>query len=113
MLLLALALAALPTRGIGVPYPAAVVEGAVDEQRCRTRYAISSTDPISAFAAFYRIQAATAGVPLLDDSGERFANYRTLVFVKQPRFLNVVLIRQHSRTVARIGYHLIVPPGCN
>jgi hypothetical protein len=112
MLLVALALALLPIHGIGAPYPAATIQGTVEQQPCRTRYDMSSTDPISKLATFYLAQAAAAGVPLLDDSGAKFADYRTFVFVKQPRFLDVVLARHNGRTTARIGYHLTVPPGC-
>lgn len=77
-----------------------------------TRYTVSSADPLAKIASFYRDQAATAQVPLLDDSDSKFSKYRTLVFVRQPRFLDVVLTRENGRTMVRVAYHLTMPPGC-
>lgn len=113
MLLVALALAQFPITGIGAPYPAATIQGTVEQQSCGTRYVISTTDPIGKLVTFYRAQAAAAGVPLLDDSAAKFADYRTLVFMKRPRFLDVVLARHNGRTTARVSYHLTIPLDCN
>ena len=113
MLFVSIALAALPAQGLGAAYPAATLEGAVEQQRCMTRYTISSADPLAKIASFYSYQAATAQVPLLGDSASKFSKYRTLVFVRQPRFLEMVLTRKNGRTMARVAYHLTMPPGCN
>ena len=113
MLLVSIALAALPAQGLGAAYPAATLEGAVEQQRCMTRYTVSSADPLAKIARFYRDQAATAQVPLLGDSDSQFSKYRTLVFVRHPRFLDVVLTRKNGRTTVRVAYHLTKPPGCN
>ena len=76
-----------------------------------TRYTVASADALAKIARFYRDQAATAQVSLLGDS--EFSKYRTLVFVRQPRFLEMVLTRKNGRTMARVAYHLTMPPGCN
>ena len=112
MMLFALLLSALPATGFGAPYPSAQLDGAPDLQFCLTRYRFFTADPIGAVAGFYRAEAARAHVPLLDDSDARFADYRTLVFVQQPRFLDVVLSRKGGRTLATVGFRAKAVAGC-
>lgn len=103
---------ALSSASFGAPYPAGKLDGEIDRQRCVTRYRLSTADPIDRLAAFYINEAASARVHLLDDSGRKFADYRTLTFATQPRFLFVLMSRKTGRTTVRVAYHLTIPSGC-
>jgi hypothetical protein len=96
----------------GAPYPDAQVQGAVDHGQCATRYQLRTTDSISQVAQFYAAEAAAAKVPLLDDTGSKFADYRTLTFVKQPHFMFVLIDRKGNATDIRVAYTNTLAPGC-
>jgi len=104
MILLAAALVALPASGLGAPYPHARIIAAPERKDCYVRYRLSTDDPIASVAAFYRAEAARAGVPLFHDSAAKFADYRLLVFIAQPKFLNVIVDRQEGHTKVSVSY---------
>ena len=56
-------------------------------------------------ANFYRSEARQAGISLLEDS-TRFADYRMMVFVTQPRLLDVVMDRKNGETHIRVRYKI-------
>ena len=103
MIMLA-ALLALPVSGFGAPYPHAKLEAAPEQQGCYVRYRLATPDTMLQIAGFYRVEAAHAGVKLLDDSGEKFPAYRNLTFVTQPRFMNVVMGVEGGHTVVRVSF---------
>ena len=103
MILLA-ALLALPTSGFGALYPHARLEAAPERQGCYVRYRFATPDAMVQVAGFYRAQAATAGVKLLDDSNTRFPAYRTLAFATQPRFMDVVMGLEGGHTDVRVSF---------
>jgi len=98
------ALLALPTSGLGAPYPHARLEAAPEQQGCYVRYRFATADTMLQVAGFYRSQAARAGVKLLDDSNMRFPAYRTLAFATQPRFMDVVMGLEGGHTVVRVSF---------
>ena len=98
---------------LGAAYPGAKLDGAVDRQVCAVSYKLETPDPIERVAAFYKAQAAMASVRLLDDSGARFAGYRTLTFSSRPKFLFVLLARSGTTTRIAVRYHLDEPRGCH
>ena len=103
MIMLA-ALLALPVSGLGAPYPHARLEAAPEQQGCYVRYRLATPDTMLQVAGFYRVEAAHAGVKLLDDSGEKFPAYRNLTFVTQPRLMNVVMGVEGGHTVVRVNF---------
>lgn len=107
-----LALALAVASQLGGAYPHGRPTGPIQQGRCTTAYRLVTADPIADVAAFYKTQAAVARTALLDDSGARFPDYRTLSFSTRPRFLFVVLSREAGKTVAQVRYHLAEPDGC-
>lgn len=103
MILLA-ALLALPGSGFGAPYPHGRLAAPPEREGCYTRYRFATDDSMLQVAGFYRTQAANAGVKLLDDSGNKFPAYRTLAFVTQPRFMDVVMGVEGGHTVVRVSF---------
>lgn len=112
MLLTLLMITGLPAQGLGAPYPNGYVEVAPSTNRCLDCYTVTSPDALAKVAAFYLAEAAREQLPLRKDTAGKLPDYRMLFFVQQPRFLDVVLARRGSQTVARVSYHLRVPPGC-
>jgi hypothetical protein len=106
MILLAAALVALPASGLGAPYAPAQIVAAPERKGCYVRYHLSTDAPIASVAAFYRAEATRAGMPLLDDSKAKFADYRNVTFIAQPKFLNVVIDRQAGRTNVIVSYRI-------
>jgi hypothetical protein len=106
MIFLLAGLAAFPIAGLGAPYAPARVVVAPERKWCEVRYQLSTDAPIAKVATFYRAEAARAGVPLFHDSAAKFADYRLLVFIAQPKFLSVVIGRQDGRTNIRVGYKI-------
>jgi hypothetical protein len=103
MLLIA-ALVALPSSGVGAPYPDARLQAAPEQQSCYIRYQASTNAGIAQVADFYTAEATRAGVSLLDDTQEKFADYRTLTFVAQPKFMFVMLDRKDGHTIVLVRY---------
>lgn len=106
MILLAAALVALPASGLGAPYAPAHIVAAPERKGCYVRYRLSTGAPIASVAAFYRAEAARAGVPLLDDTRAKFANFRDVTFVAQPKFMTVAIDRQNGRTNVVVSYKI-------
>jgi len=103
MIMLA-ALLALPSSGFGAPYPHAKLEGAPEQHGCYVRYRLTTQDSMLQVAGFYRVQAAKAGVKLLDDTNTKFADFRVLSFVTQPKFMDVTMGLEGGHTVARVSF---------
>jgi hypothetical protein len=106
MLFAVAALVALPAFGLGAPYAPARIVAAPERKGCYVRYRLSTDAPIASVAAFYRIEAARTGVALFDDTQAKFADYRNLTFIAQPKFMNVVIDRQEGRTNVFVGYKI-------
>jgi hypothetical protein len=92
---------------------AVALDGAIEHRRCITRYRLSSADPIDRIADFYREQAAAAGIPALGSSAIESPDYGVLIFVRQPRFLSVVLTRRQGHSTARVAYQAQLSSGCS
>lgn len=106
MILLAATLVALPASGLGAPYAPAHIVAASERKGCYVRYQLFTDAPIASVVAFYRSEAARAGVALFDDTQAKFADYRNLTFIAQPKFLNVVIDRQERRTNVFVSYKI-------
>jgi len=106
MILLAATLVALPASGLGAPYAPAHIVAAPERKGCYVRYQLSTDAPIASVVAFYRSEAARAGAALFDDTRAKFADYRNLVFIAQPKFMNVVTDRQEGRTNVFVTYKI-------
>lgn len=103
MILLA-ALLALPGSGFGAPYPHGRLEAAPERQGCYIRYRLATPDSMLQVATFYRVEAAKAGVRLLDDTNTKFPDFRVLAFVTQPKFMDVTMGLEGGHTVVRVSY---------
>lgn len=103
-MLLVAALLALPSSGIGAPFPGATLLGAPEQRSCYFRYRASTAASIAHVANFYAAEAMRAGIALLDDTKTKFADYRTLAFIAQPKFMFVLLDRKDSRTTIVVRY---------
>ena len=107
MITLSILLAAMTSSpSVGALYPHGVLSGAPEHSFCSTRYRFTTDDPIDRVAAFYRSEADAAQIPVLDDSQAKFVDYRTVVFVQEPKFLSVVISRKSGQTQAIVSYHL-------
>lgn len=112
LILFVAALAASPSSGLGAVYPGAVAETVPGGQRCYSRYRFSTGAGIAQVASFYRVEAEGAGVPLFDDTNAKFADYRTLLFMAEPKFMFVVLDRKDGQTMARVVFKTGGGPAC-
>lgn len=106
MILLAATLVALPASGLGAPYAPAHIVAAPERKGCYVRYHLSTDAPIASVVAFYRTEAARAGVALFNDTQAKFADYRNLTFIAQPKFMNIVIDRQEGRTNVFVSYKI-------
>ena len=112
MMMAAIFLATTVAPGFGAMYPGGVPVGSPGHVFCSIRYKFTTADPIDAVATFYARQAKLARVALLNDSAAKFADYRTLVFVQQPKFLSVTMSRTGGRTTAQISFHVAAEADC-
>ncbi|MBO9711701.1 hypothetical protein [Sphingomonas sp.] len=101
------------TMPLGAPYPGAAMLGAADRQKCMTSYRLKTADSLDRVAGFYAAEASAAHTPLVADTGAGSKNYRTLVFISQPRYLSIVLSRDGGETSVRVRFHLDRPAGCS
>ena len=112
MIMLVAVFGTLPSPSFGVPYPGARFEAAPEQRSCYTRYRLSTDAGIAKVADFYTAEATRAGVALVDDTKTRFADYRTLTFITQPKFMFVILDRRADRTIVVVSYKMSAAPDC-
>jgi hypothetical protein len=90
---------------MGAPYPDAKLEAAPEQRSCYTRYRLSSNAGIAQIADFYLREASRTGVPLFDDSKAKLTDYRTLLFLDEPKkYMFVILDRKHGHTSVVVSY---------
>lgn len=110
MIVILAALLALPVSGYGAPYPRAQIASKPEQKGCFIRYKLSTGDPIARVANFYRSEAAQAKLALLSDTSQ--LDSRMIVFVTQPKLLDVVINRQNGRTLISVSYKVIGASTC-
>jgi hypothetical protein len=112
-MLLAAALLALPSSGIGAPYPGASLLAPPEQKSCYVRYRASTGASIAQVAQFYSAQAERGGAPLAADTKAQFPDYRTLTFITQPnKFEFVILDRKDGRTIVVVSYRTMAEADC-